>query len=69
MAEVSMRAEIIAVTELPSEKLNQLFIKKSESPQKALDEAIKKIKSKGISIPKILILPDGCVTIPVPIVP
>jgi hypothetical protein len=43
-----------------------MFIKKAQSPQQALDEALAAAKSKGNPRPKILVLPDGCVTVPDP---
>ena len=64
MAEVSGRATIIAVSELSSETLNDLFIEKAASPQEALDKAMDHLTSNGIAAPKILVLPDGCVTVP-----
>jgi hypothetical protein len=41
-----------------------MFIQKAASPQEALDKALSAAKAKGIDTPKILILPDGCVTVP-----
>jgi nickel-dependent lactate racemase len=66
MAAVSGRAVIRAVTELPREQLKNMFIESAPSPQAALDEALMAAKAKGIAVPKILILPDGCVTVPDP---
>ncbi|MDR2313749.1 MAG: nickel-dependent lactate racemase [Spirochaetaceae bacterium] len=66
MAEVSGRAGIMAVSELPAERLASMFIEKSESPQQALDKALAKALAAGNFRPKILILPDGCVTVPDP---
>jgi nickel-dependent lactate racemase len=64
MAEVSSRAAILAVSELSEERLTSMFIGKAATPQEALDRALSTAKAKGISVPKILILPDGCVTVP-----
>ncbi|MDR2143197.1 MAG: nickel-dependent lactate racemase [Treponema sp.] len=66
MAEVSGRATVRAVSELGEERLSSMFIKKAASPQQALDEALAEAKSKGNPCPKILVLPDGCVTVPDP---
>jgi nickel-dependent lactate racemase len=66
MAAVSARATVKAVTELPTERLAGMFIEAASSPQAALDEALAKARSQGIAAPKILILPDGCVTVPDP---
>ena len=64
MAEVSGRATIIAVSELSKETLNSMFIEKAATPQEALDKAMVCLKAKGNALPKILVLPDGCVTVP-----
>jgi nickel-dependent lactate racemase len=64
MAEVSARATIQAVTELSAEQLASMFIESASSPQQALDEALEKARKQGVAAPKILVLPDGCVTVP-----
>jgi nickel-dependent lactate racemase len=64
MAMVSERATVLAVTQIPPEQLAPLFITSAASPQAALDEALQTARARGILTPKILILPDGCVTIP-----
>jgi nickel-dependent lactate racemase len=66
MAAVSARAAVAAVTELPAEQLAGMFIEAAPSPQTALDKALEKARSQGVAVPKILILPDGCVTVPDP---
>jgi hypothetical protein len=45
-----------------------MFIEKAATPQEALDKAMTALKAKGITVPKILVLPDGCVTVPDPAV-
>jgi nickel-dependent lactate racemase len=64
MAQVSCRSTVQAVSELPEKRLAPLFIEKVSSPQKALDNALETLKCQRIQTPKILILPDGCVTVP-----
>jgi nickel-dependent lactate racemase len=64
MAMVSDRASVRAITQIPPDRLAPLFIKAASSPQEALDDAMRKAREGGIPTPKILILPDGCVTIP-----
>jgi nickel-dependent lactate racemase len=64
MAGVSARAVIKAVTELPAERLASMFIAAAPTPQAALDEALERAKARGIAVPRILVLPDGCVTVP-----
>jgi nickel-dependent lactate racemase len=66
MAEVSRRASVLAVSELGAERLKSMFIEKAASPQEALDRALAALEERGVSTPKILILPDGCVTVPDP---
>ena len=64
MAAVSQRASIMAVTELAPEQLKKMFIKSAASVQTAMDEAISSLAARGIDKPKIVFLPDGCVTVP-----
>jgi nickel-dependent lactate racemase len=64
MAEVLGRAAVTAITGLPAEQLASMFIESAASPQAALDRALDKAKAGGIAKPSILILPDGCVTVP-----
>jgi nickel-dependent lactate racemase len=64
MAAVSSRAAVTAVTELQTEWLAGMFIESAASPQKALNKALERAKVQGITKPAILILPDGCVTVP-----
>ena len=66
MAEVSGRATIVAVSELSGEQLKSMFIEKAADPQEALDAAMITLVKRGIAVPKILVLPDGCVTVPNP---
>jgi lactate racemase len=64
MAEVSARASVLAVTELPSERLRSMFIEPRASVQEAVDFGIEKARRRGIVRPELLVLPDGCVTVP-----
>jgi nickel-dependent lactate racemase len=64
MAAVSERASITAVSELSEERLKSMFIGKAASPQAALDAALATVRKNGVTMPKILILPDGCITVP-----
>ena len=66
MAAVSGRALVKAVTELPAERLASLFIEAAPSPQAALDQALARAKARGVAAPGILVLSDGCVTVPEP---
>jgi len=66
MAAVSARATVRGVTELSPERLRSLFIDPADSPQQALDQALAAARAKGVAPPTVLILPDGCVTVPEP---
>jgi nickel-dependent lactate racemase len=66
MAAVSLRAAIVAVSELNAERLKSMFIESASSAQTALDTALDRARKAGITTPKILVLPDGCVTVPDP---
>ncbi|MDR0597659.1 MAG: general glycosylation pathway protein, partial [Treponema sp.] len=66
MAAVSGRAVVKAVTELPPERLGALFIEAAPSPQAALDEALARARARGVAVPGVLVLADGCVTVPEP---
>jgi len=63
MAQVGIRAEIWGVTDINYETMKKAMIKPYQSIQKAVDDAIYFIKSKGKK-PKIIIMPAGSLTIP-----
>jgi len=62
MAEVFLRAEVRAVTELPDDLLQSIFIIPEHDLQKAVDDALEK---EGLDA-KVLFLLDGSVTVPRP---
>jgi nickel-dependent lactate racemase len=64
MAAVSGRATVRAVTELSKERLASMFIEANKTPQEALDLAMEKVHNAGVKEPKIVVLPDGTVTVP-----
>jgi lactate racemase len=64
MAQVSARARIVALTELPPERLKSMFIEPATGLQEALDEAISSFESRSNRKARVLVLPDGCVTVP-----
>jgi nickel-dependent lactate racemase len=66
MAAIADRVSITAVTELPPEQTRGMFMESAATPQEALDRAIKKAQGQGVLLPKILVLPDGGATVPVP---
>jgi len=64
MAQVSARATVCAITELSDELLRAMFIEPVHSLQNAFDKALYQAKIQGVQDPKVIILPDGCVTVP-----
>jgi nickel-dependent lactate racemase len=64
MAAVSQRIQVQAFTELEDKQLTDLFITPVHDLQQAIDQAIQRTVEKGIALPKVLILSDGCVTVP-----
>lgn len=64
MAAVSARATVVALTELKAERLRSMFIEPAGSLQEAVDAALARARSRGVKEPKVLVLTDGCVTVP-----
>ncbi|GAB1482957.1 nickel-dependent lactate racemase [Treponema sp.] len=64
MAAVSARAQVLAKTELADERLRSMFIQPVSSLQEAVDTAIERALAEGVKTPKLLVLSDGCVTVP-----
>lgn len=65
IARVAMRAKIMAVSELEAGLLAQAFIEKQPSVQSAVDEALRRFAAaSGGKAAKIILLPDGTVTVP-----
>ncbi|AEV30878.1 hypothetical protein SpiGrapes_3132 [Sphaerochaeta pleomorpha str. Grapes] len=64
MAAVSQRITVQAFTEMQDEQLTGLFITPVHNLQDAIEEGIQRAIDRGIQEPKVLILPDGCVTVP-----
>ena len=65
MAEVSARAAVAAKTELSGARLRSMFIEPAESVQSAVDAGLAEARARGVKEPKVLVLADGCVTVPV----
>ena len=64
MASVCKRVNVMAYTELTERQVASLFLEPIADLQAALDGAIAEAKSKGIERPSVILLPDGCVTVP-----
>jgi len=41
-----------------------MFIQKASSLQGAFDEALNRARASGVARPRVLVLSDGCVTVP-----
>jgi len=63
IAEIGLRAEIWAVTDLDSTTIRKALMKPYSNIQTALDDAVKAIKKKGKQL-KIIIMPAGSLTVP-----
>ncbi|RLF36956.1 MAG: nickel-dependent lactate racemase [Thermoplasmata archaeon] len=64
MAQIGVRAEMWAVTDLPQDVVKKAMLKPYSDIQTAVDDAITLIKSKGKK-PRIIVMPMGSLTIPV----
>jgi nickel-dependent lactate racemase len=64
MASVSKRITVQAYTELADELVTSLFLVPIHNLQQALDDALQHAKDQGVANPTVLVLPDGCVTVP-----
>jgi len=63
MAQIGIRADMWAVTDLEYNTIKKAMLKPYSDIQKATDDAIKLIKSKGKK-PRIVVLPFGSLTVP-----
>ncbi|MBU0929195.1 MAG: nickel-dependent lactate racemase [Spirochaetes bacterium] len=66
MAQVSARSRIVALTELDAGRLRGMFIEPAGSLQEAVDAGLSRARARGVVSPKVLVLSDGCVTVPDP---
>jgi len=64
MAQIGVWAQVWAVTELPDDQLEAINITPYHDLQKAVDDAVARIREKG-SEPRTVILPSGSLTVPV----
>ena len=63
IADLCTWADIYAVTSIDDEIIKKAFLKPFSNLQKALDDAVEKIKKKG-ETPEIIVLPYGSLTVP-----
>ncbi len=64
MAAISQRMQVQALTMLEDTTLASLFIEPVHELQEAVDRALERARKNGVPNPKLLVLPDGCVTVP-----
>jgi nickel-dependent lactate racemase len=64
MAAVSARGSVTAITELEDSLLQSMFIHPAASVQAAVDEGLAVARKSGVRQPRVLVLMDGCVTVP-----
>ncbi len=64
MAAISQRMQVQGFTMLEDATLASLFLEPVHNLQEAVDKALEKARANGIQEPKLLVLPDGCVTVP-----
>jgi len=64
MASVSKRIKVQAYTELPDELVTSLFLIPTHNLQQTMDDALQNARDRGVTNPTVLVLPDGCVTVP-----
>lgn len=63
MAQIGIRAQMWAVTDLDAETIKKAQLKPYSDIQSAVDDAVEVIKKKGKQ-PKIIVMPSGSLTIP-----
>ncbi|HEC94867.1 MAG TPA: hypothetical protein ENI45_02750 [Thermoplasmatales archaeon] len=63
MAQIGMKVETWAVTDLEDEVVEKAMLKPFPSVQTAVDEAVKIVKEKGKK-PRIVVMPHGSLTVP-----
>ena len=64
MAQIGIRAEMWAVTDLDDDIVKKAMLKPYSNVQTAIDDAVKIIKSKGKE-PKVVLMPFGSLTVPI----
>lgn len=64
MAAISQRMQVQALTMLEDATLASLFIEPVHDLQEAVDRALEEARQNGVPEPMLLVLPDGCVTVP-----
>ena len=63
MAQIGIRAEMWAVTDLDEETIKKAQLKPYSDIQSALDDAIKTVKARG-KLPRTIVMPSGSLTVP-----
>lgn len=63
MAQIGLRAEMWAITDLDDETIKKAQLKPYSDIQPAIDDAVKLIKEKGKQ-PRVVVMPSGSLTVP-----
>lgn len=64
MAAVSKRITVMALTDLDDQTIRSLFLEPIDDLDTAVNGALDRARERGVADPKVIILPDGCVTVP-----
>jgi nickel-dependent lactate racemase len=63
MAQIGIRAQLWAVTDLPDEIISRALLKPYSDLQRAVDDAVEYVKSQG-NEPRTIVMPAGSLTVP-----
>jgi nickel-dependent lactate racemase len=64
LAAVLARVHVAAITQLDPSRLRSMFIQPATVLQDAVDAAMARARAGGVRQPRLLVLADGCVTVP-----
>ena len=64
VAAVCKRITVMALTDLDDATIRSLFLVPVHDLNKAVAESLDRARARGVDEPKVIILPDGCVTVP-----
>ena len=63
MAQIGLRAQMWAVTDLDDKTIKKALLKPCSDIQSAIDDAVQEIKKKDKKV-KIIVMPQGSLTVP-----
>ena len=64
MAAVLKRITVMALTDLDDATIRSLFLEPVDDLNRAVSAALARARAQGVDEPKVIILNDGCVTVP-----